>query len=126
MNTRIVEALTDKKGETTKKLRAGQNLLPSERVVIVASVTTTGGSINQCISIVKEHEALLSAICIFATRNDRAIQNIKDFLEKELPGSEVPIYVILNFKGEEWNSCPKSECPICKQKEPFEYAKDVR
>ncbi len=85
-------------------LRRGFAVKPSERVLVVEDVVTTGGSVKEVISLIKE---LGGEVAVVAALVDRSGKKV-DF--------GVPAYYLLDL---EVKSYIPEECPLCKKGLPI-------
>ncbi|WP_274964222.1 phosphoribosyltransferase family protein, partial [Tepidanaerobacter syntrophicus] len=76
-----------------------------EKVLVVEDVVTTGGSVKEVISVVKELKGDIAAVAALVDRSGGKV----DF--------GVPAYYALNLEVE---SYLPEECPLCKENIPIE------
>lgn len=94
------------RGEDGKMaLRRGFTIKPGEKVLVVEDVVTTGGSVKEVISVVKELKGEIMAVAALVDRSGGKV----DF--------GVPAYYALNLEVE---SYLPEECPLCKENIPIE------
>ena len=83
--------------------KRGFNIEKNQNVLIVEDIVTTGGSINEIISLVEEYDANIIGIESIVDRNDK---------KKIFP---YPYETLLNYPAESWI---EEECPDCINKIP--------
>ena len=83
--------------------KRGFNIEKDQNVLIVEDIVTTGGSINEIISLVEEYDANIIGIESIVDRNDKK----KIF--------SYPYETLLNYPAESWI---EEECPDCINKIP--------
>lgn len=83
--------------------KRGFNVEKDQNVLIVEDIVTTGGSINEIISLVEEYDANIIGIVSIVDRNDK---------KKIFP---YPYEALLNYPAESWI---EEECPNCINKIP--------
>lgn len=99
-------AIFTERGEDGKMaLRRGFTIKPGEKVLVVEDVVTTGGSVKEVISVVKELKGDIAAVAALVDRSGGKV----DF--------GVPAYYALNLEVE---SYLPEECPMCKENIPIE------
>lgn len=99
-------AIFTERGEDGKMaLRRGFTIKPGEKVLVVEDVVTTGGSVKEVISVVKELKGDIAAVAALVDRSGGKV----DF--------GVPAYYALNLEVE---SYLPEECPLCKENIPIE------
>ncbi len=94
----------EKEGANDRAFRRGFNIQPGERVLIVDDILTTGGSVNQVVSAVKQLGGNIIGVAVLVDRSEKPV----------------------NF-GVEFFSCLRSpteaykpeNCPQCKAKLPL-------
>jgi orotate phosphoribosyltransferase len=94
----------EREGADARAFRRGFEIKPGERVLIVDDILTTGGSVNQVVSAVKELGGSIIGIAVLVDRSDKGV----DF--------GVPFYsclrsVTVSYKPE--------ECPQCRANIPL-------
>jgi orotate phosphoribosyltransferase len=85
-------------------LRRGLEINDGERVLVVEDVVTTGGSIQEVIDLVREHDGIVCGACALVDRHSKEL----DF--------GVPFHQLLKLEIETYS--PDS-CPICEQGVPL-------
>lgn len=95
-----VRALFTERENGIMRLRRGFTLSPGERVLVVEDVITTGGSVREVLSVVREAGAVPVGVGVLVDRSGGAV----DF---GLPQSSI---IQLNIQAFE-----TSECPLCAQ-----------
>ncbi len=99
-------AIFTERGEDGKMaLRRGFTIKPGEKVLVVEDVITTGGSVKEVISVVKELKGDIAAVAALVDRSGGKV----DF--------GVPAYYALNLEVE---SYLPEECPLCRENIPIE------
>lgn len=99
-------AIFTERGEDGKMaLRRGFTIKPGEKVLVVEDVVTTGGSVKEVISVVKELKGDIAAVAALVDRSGGKA----DF--------GVPAYYALNLEVE---SYLPEECPLCRENIPIE------
>jgi orotate phosphoribosyltransferase, Thermus family len=95
-----VRALFTERENGVMRLRRGFTLSPGERVLVVEDVITTGGSVREVLSVVRESEAVPIGVGVLVDRTGGTV----DF---GLPQSSI---LQLNIQAYE-----AQECPLCSQ-----------
>lgn len=95
-----VRALFTERENGIMRLRRGFVLSPGERVLVVEDVITTGGSVREVLSVVREAEAIPVGVGVLVDRSGGSV----DF---GLPQSSILRLNIQAFEA--------SECPLCAQ-----------
>lgn len=95
-----VRALFTERENGIMRLRRGFTLSPGERVLVVEDVITTGGSVREVLSVVREFEAIPVGVGVLVDRTGGTV----DF---GLPQSSI---IQLNIQAFE-----AQECPLCAQ-----------
>ncbi len=91
-------------GEQGRIFKRGFNLGKGEKVLIVDDILTTGGSINEVVRLVENHEANILGIGVLL---DRSGEKVKF----DYPLKALAITDVTNYRPE--------ECPMCKNGEPL-------
>lgn len=94
----------EREGADARAFRRGFEIQPGERVLIVDDILTTGGSVNQVVSAVKELGGNIIGIAILVDRSSKPV----DF--------GVPFYSCLRTETVAYKP---EECPQCKAKIPL-------
>ena len=81
--------------------KRGFTIEKKQNVLIVEDIVTTGGSINEIISLVENYNANIIGIISIVDRNDK--KKIFNY----------PYETLLNYPAQSWN---EKECPDCKKK----------
>ncbi|NLZ93645.1 MAG: orotate phosphoribosyltransferase [Firmicutes bacterium] len=101
LNTRGIFAERDQAGAMT--LRRGFAINPGEKVLVLEDVVTTGGSVREVISLVREMGGKVVGVGSIVDRSNGKV----DF--------GVPYHALIRF---EVNTYEPNECPLCKQGTP--------
>ena len=86
------------------RFKRGFNIEEKQNVLIVEDIVTTGGSINEIITLVEKYNANIIGIVSIVDRNDK--KKIFNY----------PYETLLNYPVESWK---EEECPKCLKKEPI-------
>jgi len=104
LNSRSIFTERDPFGEM--KLRRGFKIFPGSRVMIAEDVLTTGKSIKEVISLLKEKEITPVGIVCLVDRRDIA-GDFNGIKLKSLIKLEIPVF-------------PEAKCPLCQEGIPIE------
>ncbi len=104
LNARSIFTERDPAGEM--KLRRGFKIFPGSRVMIAEDVLTTGKSIKEVISLLKEKEITPVGIVCLVDRSETA-GDFNGIKFKSLIKLEIPVF-------------PEAKCPLCQEGIPIE------
>ncbi len=99
-----VEARYAETEGTERKLRRGQVLDPSTRVLVVDDILTTGKAIRECLDVINRHEAVLAGVGVLGDRSGGSVQ------------FGARLEAALTMKVETWT---EEDCPQCKAGVPI-------
>jgi len=99
-----VRAIFAEREDGKMALRRGFTVKPGERILVVEDVVTTGGSVKEVISLVKELGGEVVAVAALVDRSGGKV----DF--------GVPAYYLLSLDVKAY---PPEECPLCKEGIPI-------
>lgn len=100
-NFNVRGIFAEKNGDSPMmKLRAGFQIKPNEKAIVVEDVYTTGGSIRRVIDIVKSYGAEVIAVGALVDRSQGKVE------------FEVPAYALAKVEFSEYKP---EECPMCKR-----------
>jgi orotate phosphoribosyltransferase len=102
LNTRAIFA---ERQDTHLTLRRGFTLDPSDRVLVVEDVVTTGLSTQETIAVARSHGAIVVGAATIVDRSDGAAQ------------LGVPFVALLTLHVPAWQP---AECPLCQQQSPLQ------
>ena len=98
-------AIFAERQDTHLTLRRGFTLAPSDRVLVVEDVVTTGLSTHETIAVARSHGATVVGAAAIVDRTDGAAQ------------LGVPFVALLTLHVPAWQP---SDCPLCQQQLPVE------
>ena len=91
-----VKHIFSERVDETMLFRRGFNIEPNQNILIVEDIVTTGGSINELITLTETYNANIIGIVSIVDRNDK----LKIF--------KYPYETLLNFPAQSWH---ENECP---------------
>ena len=95
-----VRAIFAEREEGNMRLRRGFSLSPGERVLVAEDVITTGGSVQEVLALVQEHEAEPVGVGVVVDRSGGTV----DF--------GLPFYALMTLEVITYSP---QECPLCQQ-----------
>lgn len=98
-----VRAIFGEREDGQMRLRRGLSIAPQERVLVVEDVTTTGGSVREIITLVKDAYGVVAGVGAIVDRSGSSIDFGVPF--QALATLQVPTY-------------PPDACPLCQQGTP--------
>jgi orotate phosphoribosyltransferase len=87
-------------------LRRGFEVAPGERVLVVEDVVTTGGSVQEVVTLVRAAGGEVAGVGALVDRTD----------PHSPPDFEAPFRALVRLDAGSW---PADECPLCLQREPI-------
>ena len=103
----ILAVYAEKEGDVFVFRRGYEKLIPSQKVLIVEDVLTTGGSVSKVVDAVRKLGGEVVGVGALCNRGSVTAADI---------GGVPELYSILNISLESW---PEYECPLCKQNVPI-------
>lgn len=91
-------------GSRGREIRRGTQFAPSARVLVVDDILTTGGSVQETLGALTDHDVTVIAVAVLVDRSTSPI----DF--------GVPLFPLLRLDIPSWAA---SECPLCADNIPL-------
>lgn len=99
-----VRTIFAERKEADLQLRRGFEIVPNEKVLVCEDVTTTGGSAQEVINIVKQNGGIVMGVGTIVDRSDGKVQLPNFFATLKMK--------VITYKPE--------DCPLCKNEIPIE------
>lgn len=117
MGTRAVYAAINKKtGRPAKELVEGFEIKPSEKVLVVNDLTTTGEGLDTLISLAEKKSGQVVSVCLFANRGI-GVQKVEEI------SNQYKFHSIIDLNMPFWS---KTECSRrCDREKKMIYSKDI-